>query len=68
MSTNRTSKTCTLCLMDKPHDAFHRAKRASGQRTPRQGSIVCGLHVAANLQILTSAANKKKSNHLFLAA
>jgi 5-methylcytosine-specific restriction endonuclease McrA len=31
---------------------------------PLNSPIVCGLHVEANLQILTSTANKKKRNHL----
>jgi len=35
---------------------------------PLRSPIVCGLHIAANLQILTSAANKEKSNNFHLAA
>lgn len=31
---------------------------------PLRSAAVCGLHWEANLQILTSAANKKKSNHI----
>ena len=34
---------------------------------PLRSSVVCGLHVEANLQILTSAANKAKSNQLHAA-
>jgi hypothetical protein len=35
---------------------------------PLRSPVVCGLHIAANLQILTSAANKTKSNNFPLAA
>jgi hypothetical protein len=30
---------------------------------PLQNSLVCGLHIAGNLQVLTAAANRQKSNH-----
>ncbi len=32
---------------------------------PLSSKVVCGLHVANNLQIIKSAANRKKSNYSF---
>jgi hypothetical protein len=34
---------------------------------PLQSSLVCGLHIAGNLQVLTSAANRQKGNHFVTA-
>jgi hypothetical protein len=34
---------------------------------PLRSPLVCGLHIGANLQVLTREANKKKSNHLHAA-
>jgi 5-methylcytosine-specific restriction endonuclease McrA len=59
-----------LAAMKAIYDKAARLTQQTGIRhevdhiIPIQSPVVCGLHVPENLQILTKAANRAKSNHL----
>ena len=56
-------------VVQECYDLAIRRTRATGvpwhvdHQVPLQSEFVCGLHCAANLQVITGAENNRKRNH-----